>query len=206
MNSKLTVVKDAYTDISDVLLFSKIAEKYNTCVSNLYVKGISFPDIKKEIKDLYPGVSVVQFKTNKVHETWVFEHEEFMFLVESLNGKKQYSFDIYTNSYEQQAKLYDFLKKFEDTRAESFIGIYSYYLSGTDLKDSYMAKQSKDFTKLKPAFYPYLDIKEMFNQFVLSEDNMLVLTGLPGTGKCLDGDEEIEIEMTDEVYKLLFTD
>jgi len=201
MNSKMTVVKDAYTDISDVLLFSKIADKYNTCVPNLYVKGISFPDIKEEITAMYPGVSIVQFKTNKVHETWVFEHEEFLFLCESLNGKKQYSFDVYTNSYEQQNTLYNFLKKFEDTKADSFIGIYSYYLSGTDLKDSYMAKQAKDFTKLKPAFYPYLDIKEMFNQFILSEDNMLVLTGKPGTGKTKLIDEYLNYLLTSDLVQ-----
>jgi len=34
----------------------------------------------------------------------------------------------------------------------------------------------------------------MFKQYMMLDSNILLLSGTPGTGKCLDGSEEIEIE------------
>ena len=206
INSRLTIQKDSYVEMDMALMYAKIAEKYTCSVTGLIIKGLAFKDVKERILKTYPDTVIVDYKTNSVHESWVFEHDDFFLVCESMNSKKQYGFDIFAKDYTKQKEFYDLLKEYEDRSGETYIGIYSYFQTQQGLKDAYSVKQAKDFTKLKPAFYPYLDTKELFDQFILSEDNMLVLTGLPGTGKCLDGNEEIEIEMSDEVYEKLFTD
>lgn len=216
INSKMSIQKDSYVPIEDALLYAKIAEKYTTSVPGIQIKGTKFQDVKDYLKEHFPDTVFTHFPTSSTYETWVFEAEDFMVICESLNGKKQYGFDLYAKDFPTQKIIYDLLKSFEDKSADTYIGIYSYYMQGDTLKDSFKAKQVADFGKLKNTYYPYIDVEEMFNQFLISEDSMLVLTGLSGTGKTkmidmflnhlLSSDvmkEKLELEKTNEKTKML---
>jgi SpoVK/Ycf46/Vps4 family AAA+-type ATPase len=67
-------------------------------------------------------------------------------------------------------------------------------------------KVKDDFNYNSLAYYPFLDAEEMFKQYTMSDSNILLLCGKPGVGKCLEGSEEIEIEIEDSVYKKFFSD
>ena len=52
-------------------------------------------------------------------------------------------------------------------------------------------------------YYPFLDTKLLFEQFCTGNENILILLGDAGIGKCLHGDEEIDIYVDEEMYELL---
>lgn len=183
MNHHLSVKKDSYTSMEDVLLYAKVAEKYTTSAPNIQISGKKLDAVRDYIMEKYPDTLIIPFPVSPTHETWVYENEKFLMISESINTKKQYVFDLYAVDYVVQKEFYDLLKGYEDRSNDLYIGISSYYMSGNSLQDNYLTKSSTDFDKLKNNYYPYLDVNEMFNQFIMSEDNMLVLTGLPGTGK-----------------------
>lgn len=51
--------------------------------------------------------------------------------------------------------------------------------------------------------YPWLDepITNFYDRFVNSDSNILILTGVPGSGKCLDPEEVIEVLISDDLYE-----
>lgn len=200
-NPKLTVIKDSYTSIEDALLYSHVAEKYATSIPSIQIKGTKFKDVQEYIEANYPDTVISHFPTTSTYESWAFEHDDFLLICESLNGKKYYGFDVYSKDFSTQKIWFDVLKSFEDKSADNYIGIYSYFISNNALKDSFSAKQVDDFGKLKSDYYPYLDVEEMFNQFLMSEDSMLVLTGLPGTGKTKMIDMFLNHLLTSNVMK-----
>lgn len=55
------------------------------------------------------------------------------------------------------------------------------------------------------AAYPWLDrpLDEFISQYIESDASVLILIGPPGTGKCLDPNEEIELLVSDEIFEKL---
>lgn len=51
------------------------------------------------------------------------------------------------------------------------------------LEKSTITKNQDDFKSLSKLYYPFLDIDEMFKQYMISNDNLLLLAGRSGTGK-----------------------
>ena len=200
-NTKLSISKDSYLDMETALMYAKIADKYTCSVPRLIIKSLNFNNVQDWVKERNPDTTINKFATNKVHEIWVIENDDFMLVGESINSKKQYSFDIYAINYTVQREVYDLLKSYEDWSSETYIGIYSYFMSAQGMQDSFSHKTQKDFSKLKPSFYPYLDINELFNQFIISEDNILVLAGLPGVGKTKLIDEYLNYLLTSKLVK-----
>ena len=63
-------------------------------------------------------------------------------------------------------------------------------------------------TSLVPVdeMYPWLNgetLESYYQRFLESRSSILILIGPPGTGKCLDPEEEIEIMISDEIYEKL---
>lgn len=92
---------------------------------------------------------------------------------------------IFTKGIQTAQILFDLYKKYEHSMTENVVSINTISLQGNNIsfKSNNVVKNISDFDKISKDYYPFLDTDEMFKQFLLSKDKMLILGGEPGTGK-----------------------
>ena len=92
---------------------------------------------------------------------------------------------IFTKGIKTAQILFDLYKKYEHNMTENVVAINTISIQGNSIsfKSNNIVKNISDFDKISKDYYPFLDTDEMFKQFLLSKDKMLILGGEPGTGK-----------------------
>lgn len=92
---------------------------------------------------------------------------------------------IFTKGIKTAQILFDLYKKYEHSMTENVVAINTISIQGNSIsfKSNNIVKNISDFDKISKDYYPFLDTDEMFKQFLLSKDKMLILGGEPGTGK-----------------------
>lgn len=95
--------------------------------------------------------------------------------------------EIYTSAYsktlEDSEKLYKLLSKFNLPNDENEVRLQSFFMSSNGIDTKYKCYKAKDYKDINDSYYPYLDIKALFEQFFGNKENILICCGLPGTGK-----------------------
>ncbi|QPX62899.1 putative AAA/AAA+ superfamily ATPase [Campylobacter phage F207] len=97
---------------------------------------------------------------------------------------KSVQLDMYSNSIDFLKGFYNnILKKYITGTDELLIKIKSFYEEKGELVYVDSSKTKDNYKNIDYDYYPFLDLNEMFIQFLFANSNILILYGQPGTGK-----------------------
>lgn len=124
------------------------------------------------------------------------------FIIDVSYQKNTSVFEVrfFAKFYEVLDGLSNIVKDYEDYVTESEIMIDYFFMSSQGLKRTTTFKNLSDFETSSKEYYPYLDISEMYNQFLLSDNSILILCGEPGTGKSQLGNLFMKHMLTSEIF------
>jgi hypothetical protein len=195
-------------------MIQNICAQYNFPIEGMLTTQEQLPILLEELESKY-AIQKYSFNSSFTNQHHIIEsvNKEFMIVIRS--GVKQILIgDIYCNSLSLGQELFGIFKKYEDVSSTTNIKIISYSLSlSGQLEKSTTTKNQEDFKTLSKSYYPFLDTDELFKQYLISNDNLLLLAGDSGTGKtkildmilnfCLDNENLVSFEDEDEEENIL---
>jgi len=190
-------------DIDEALIYKlNIEDGFTYPIAEQHLEYENYLKFLEDLEKLYPELKKNIFSfNNDIFE--VLKTEDFRLTV---SGSKVNAFLVlYSKNVDIAEKIFKIIKKYStvSTEVEVMVTNYSVSLSG-GMNISHKDFELKDYENISDEYYPYIETDEMFKQFYASKENILISCGVPGCGKCLDGYEEIEIEVSDEVFEKLF--
>lgn len=192
MNKPITsvsVLKDAYSTDHQVLFSSYISNKYSLVFENLKIKFSDLELLIKRILEYDKKIIRTDFRVSLFYEFTALESDDFFISFDTHDNKKQVNINYYFHTYQEAKPIFDIIQSFRDDDDELFVSISSFYLdSHKNLNYLENKKIKSDFDYNSKFYYPYLNVEEMFKQFVISDSNIIVLCGEPGVGKSKLGD------------------
>jgi len=185
----VSVMKDSYSSDQMVGFSSYVLNKYKLSFDNLKIKYKDLKEVQKKIQEVDKTLKLTEFEMTIFYDFSVMESEDNFITFDSYENKKKIQINYYFNSYEKAKPIFDVIQSFQDKDDELFVNISNFYLNtNKEVKANEMFKVKDDFAINQEDYYPYLDIQEMFSQFMMSDSNILLLSGEPGTGKTRLGD------------------
>jgi energy-coupling factor transporter ATP-binding protein EcfA2 len=125
------------------------------------------------------------FSTSVSNQSIIVEevNDAFMMIIRS-GVKGILIIDVYAKDISIAEDVFNLTKKYEDSPSMTTIKIVSFSMGGNgQLEKSTTTKNQDDFKHLSKLYYPFLDTDEMFKQYLISNDNLLLLAGSSGSGK-----------------------
>ena len=178
-------------------------------------KENGFKSIKAEN---YMKTTNFQEFIDEVNET--FKLELFNYSKSTYNTEKKYfseaviitvsgnsrdtAFNIYCKSEYDLNKIYNIALKHNKDEEESEVKCFfeSFYIKQNGIDKTTKVLTLKDVKDISELYYPFMNTKKTFEQFCTGNENILILTGPAGRGKCLHRDELIDIYVDEETLKL----
>jgi len=180
----VNVTKDSYTTDHQVLFSAYALNKFNLTFEDLKIKYKDLEKVMPKIMEVDKNLIRLDFPINIFYDFVVLESDDYLITFDSYENKKKISICFYFNSFKESKEIFDIIQSFQDKDDEVFVSIASYYYNTQkQLKDTENIKVRDDFNYNSSAYYPFLDTKEMFKQYTMSDSNILLLCGKPGVGK-----------------------
>ena len=203
----VNVTKDSYTTDHQVLFSAYALNKFNLTFEDLKIKYKDIDKVISNIMKIDKNIIRMDFPISIFYDFVVLESEDYLITFDSYENKKKISICFYFNSYKESKEIFDVIQSFQDKDDEVFVSIGSYYYDGQkQLKVTENIKIKDDFEYNNHEYYPYLDVQEMFKQYVLSDSNILLLAGKAGSGKTKLGEsfmkyllESSDIELINKI-------
>jgi len=194
----LTVLKDAYVGDNMALFSSYIFTRYKLCFENLSITYDKKEQMIKEIIEVDKEMEEITFDLSELEKYTVLESNENLIIMDSYDSKSKTIVHVKFcfQNYKKSKVIFDIIQKYQTIEDNNYVIINSLYLEQNGaLTSSVIKKKEKDFSKNDRDYYPYLDVEEMFNQYSMSDSNILILCGAPGVGKTRLGDDFINYMM-----------
>jgi len=203
----VSVTKDSYTTDHAVLFSSYALNKFSLTFEGLKIKYKDSEEVIKKILEYDKTIKRLDFPISIFYDFYVLENDKYLLTFDSMDNKKKVQINFYFHTYEESKDIFDIIQSFQDKDDDLFVRVSSFFFNDQkQIKANELIKNKEDFAYNSLDYYPYIDTEEMFSQFMMSDSNILLLSGTPGVGKCLEGSEEIEIEMDDSIYKKFFSE
>lgn len=184
MESKISVLQDAYQDMPQTMVNAYILDNYAFPLIELSCKRDMFHEFETQLSEIYDFKKYLFDVTTSNKTIFLEAKGTFLIHCNTYGTKDTYNVNIYCNSIEMTENLYKIFKKYEHNDDESaVINFVTTSISGNKLSESYINFNVGSFDEESESYYPYMDVNEMYKQFILSDENILVLYGEPGTGK-----------------------
>lgn len=183
------VVDNMSKTLEDAMLESYIGEKYTLAVESMVMKSDKLEEFLADMQNndyLKGDLARAAFDFSETNVIHFIENEGKYFIRISSVGKDDivvlyfYGVDLKTSS-----EMYSVFKKYEHQSTDNNAIITNITLMGNgslSLNDKKF-KELSDYDNVSTSYYPFLDVKEMFTQYMESKDKLLLLSGSPGTGK-----------------------
>ena len=185
----VSVIKDAYSTDHQALFSSYALNKFSLVFEELKIKYEDVDAVIKAIMEYDKDLVRTDFPITIFYDFYVLESEKCMITFDSYDNKKKVQINYYFHSYEESKAIFDIIQSFRDQDNEVFVSVSSFFLDVSNkLKSTPSIKVASDFNYNSLDYYPYIDAEEMFSQYMLSDSNILLLSGTPGTGKTKLGD------------------
>lgn len=188
-NTNLVVLKDSYMSDQDASFSINVLSKYKLSFNNLKIKHKDLHQVLEKIKEIDPNLIENTFKLNTFYEYMVLESKDNFLTFDCFENKKKVAINYYFNTYSESVDIFNVILEYQDKDNELYVNISNFFMTADkQIKATELVKVHDDFTKNSEDYYPYLNIKEMFKQYLLSDNNILLLSGTAGTGKTRLGD------------------
>ena len=163
---------------------------------------------KNSIESLEKDLDTFNLKKYKIkqasHILYIFKNDDFIIRVKKYKDENKAYVYLSSKDLKTIEIISKIINNHENELLDSEVEISSYYISMSGRLEQHNKSKTIESFNLNKLYYPYLDIEELFKQFIMSEDNILVLTGLPGTGKTALTDSYMEFFLKSEFVKKFF--
>ncbi len=183
--------------------YTYLSENYTFAEENSRITTADFEKLKSSLKELMGDFKTTEVNIKPFGKEYNLYNDEFLINITSENNKNikaGFWLNMYAKDNEIYADLRNLINKFSSHTHEACVIIQSWYATKSGLDYMTTTKDSESFDGLHNTYYPYLNIEEMFNQYVLSDDNILLLNGKPGTGKTKIVDSLLQYLLSSHIY------
>ena len=189
VQTNLSIVKDSYTSTAEAFFNSYVMDRYKLTFEGLKIKFNDLNACMDKLMDIDKTFKKHYFPISMFYDFYVLQSENFLITLDSYDNKKKVQINVYYNSYDEVREIFDTIQGYEDRDEDLFVSIFSFFQDqGKNIKNTESIKVMEDFNANSLNYYPYLNVKEMFDQYMMSDGNILLLCGTPGTGKTKLGD------------------
>jgi GTPase SAR1 family protein len=183
---KIVVSQDSYQDPSNCMVNNWMLQRFSFSVVQVQCTKDNFWKYIEELTGKFgeENISSNKFEispTNRLY--YVHEMNDKFMIVGDVGFGELFTVNIYGNTIEMTAHLYEVFKEYEHENDDVDIQLVHVGIQGGKLVENTTRLKPKNFEDDIADFYPYIDTDAMFEQFVRSNENILVLIGPPGVGK-----------------------
>lgn len=181
--SQIQIIQDTYQDVSISIINKYLADNFMFSVVGVQCRKDNFWAF---IESLNTDDTTITHKfevspNNKVY--YVEEVNKKFLIICEVGFSDIYEICIYGLDIKETERLYKEFKKFEHTDNETNVNFITFSLNGNKISDYNITLKLEDFKDDVEEYYPYINTEELFKQFTESNENILVISGIPGTGK-----------------------
>jgi hypothetical protein len=202
MNINGAVGLENYFSLEEILEFEFNQKNGFTSIKpENYMKTNNFQEFIEEVLteyklDIY-DYSKSSYNTEKKY------YSETVIITTSGNSRDT-AFNIYCKSEFDLNRIFKIALKHNKDEQESEVKCIfeSFFIKGNGLDKTTKVQTIKDYEDISEAYYPFMNTSKSFAQFCTGNENILILTGPAGRGKCLHRDELIDIYVDEETLKL----
>ena len=185
----ISVAKDSYTTDHAVLFSSYALNKFSLTFEGLKIKYKDSEKVIKKILEYDKTIKRLDFPISIFYDFYVLENDKYLLTFDSMDNKKRIEINFYFHTYEESKDIFDIIQSFQDKDDDLFVSVSSFFFNDQkQIKVNELIKNKEDFESNSLDYYPYIDTEEMFSQFMMSDSNILLLSGNPGVGKTRLGD------------------
>ena len=182
------------SDISDTMYENFILNNFNFTLDNDVDITFSqldncFNDIFKYCEEKNLEIKKYNFKKNKLILLYIFAYDKTtkevkFFINAGINSYyKNASFYLYTKNLDNLEGIYNVFLKYEFNNSQSKIAFRQYSMTQQGMSINNENMVYEDFKDINDKYYPYINLKLFMDEFILGNENVLILCGKPGTGK-----------------------
>jgi len=166
------------SDITDSI-WDKHLLKFNAFHSGIKILKQSLSEFIKEISNTFK--TKVHHYDMGYYNYYILVNEDIFISLQS--GKETYNSEIYCKDYDLLDRIYEITKKYKSFDDNDYINLTTVGLMQGGIKESSEEKYHEDFSNIDKDFYPFIDVNLFIEQFIKSNENILILASEPGTGK-----------------------
>lgn len=185
---------EGYTFEASLLDYTISKEGYLYPLDPLFLKKEEYDIFLSELLEEFKNdnTQTFDYSSGKSHHT-VYKNDSFYIIVRG--NKKDKTLYAFGKNQEISEFIFKLHKKCVTVDSEIQIYMTTY---GEQTYSKLLSID--DIEKTSKSYYPYIDTETMFQQFFTGGENILILAGKPGLGKCLDFNEEIDVYVSQEFY------
>lgn len=184
--SNIVLTSDGFTGIGPLLFQKYIADRNKFSCNNIYVHIDNLKTVLDKLNELYK-YEISTFDLNSGKKTYyiAYTNQDDMFdIIIDPDTEETVGFEIHTSSIKISETIYNIISPYFYKGKNAYIEFNHFYTTKTgSIEKAKAIKDYDDYADVSKLYYPFLNTDEMFKQFMLSKETLLVLTGEPGTGK-----------------------
>lgn len=187
-NSSISILQDSYQDISSAMVNNYIAQRYAFSVVNTQCSKDNLWVFLDKLKEKYNELNILnnKFELSPTNRLYYIEDTKNTFLIVadiSAGNGELFNINIFGKNVKIASEVYQEFKEFEHEHDEVDIQFITVGVNNGKASEVRSRLTHKDFEDDSSDYYPYLDTNSLFEQFVRSNENILLLVGAPGVGK-----------------------
>lgn len=147
-----------------------------------YMKTSNFQPMIDEIRENY---KLEEFNYSKS----AYNSEKKFFsdsvIITMSGNSRDTAFNIYCKSEYDLNRIYKMYLKHVDTEEETEVKCFfeSFFIKGNGIDKTTKVLSLKDVKDTSELYYPFMNCKQLFEEFCTGNENILILLGSPGLGK-----------------------
>ena len=147
-----------------------------------YMKTANFQPMIDEIKGQY---SLEEYNYSKSAYNTEKKFYSDSVIITSSGNSRDSAFNIYCKSEFDLNKIFKIYLKHIDTEEETEVKCFfeSFFIKGNGIDKTTKVLTLKDVKDTSASYYPFMNTKQMFEEFCTGKENILILTGPAGHGK-----------------------
>jgi hypothetical protein len=180
-------------DVGSQMFQAYVAKNFITSTANLKTDKVKFENFAEKIQSLYNKNT--GYELEKTHIDFDSSTKLIMFICKDNTGKevflisaqtdngKIYFVTIFADSFKNNETIFNTFKPYYISDEDYVIKMYSYYETKGAVSYEVFTNTLSDFENTHEYYYPYLDVQELYSQYLLSDSNLILLVGEQGIGK-----------------------
>lgn len=184
MKSSINVSVDAYTSpVESAMVNNYIASNYSFPVAGIPTSIEQFREFLSELNTKYICDESV-FDISSTNKTYFIESKGHFLINGYVESLDTVELTIYADTAKRAEEIFNMLKPYQTHDTESNIRFESFYISDRgSVETTVQYKNYSDFADISKLYYPYLNSDELFRQYLLSSESLLLLSAETGLGK-----------------------
>lgn len=156
-----------------------IEEGYLYAIQEIVLEADILDDLRNELNKKY-NIKEYDYKSiSRSYEIWKCNE----FNMDVVWDSDNIYLNVFCKTQEINAELFQILVKYESDSNTIDLFMDNYYINNNHLDTHLKIYKKNDFSYANKLYYPYIKTDIMFKQLFTNKENILILCGIPGTGK-----------------------